>query len=137
MSETTQTPIERLGARLAELRDEKSRINERLKEVNDMESSLEAKMIDLLAQVGISSAVVPAIGKRFIVATKSHYSMPTRETPDARREIIRWVETHNSDMLTVNAQTFGKFVRELAEAGETIPPEIKVFKRPELRMESV
>jgi hypothetical protein len=124
---TTEKPYAKLTRlelceEMVRVAEEKDKIKEALADLNVREAAIDQVMVDMLEGEG-ELQVKNAFGT-FFIKDDPYCSIVDREA------YLKWVgENDLEELLTVNYQTTSGIVKGKLEAGEEIPPGIKVFMK--------
>ena len=119
---------------LKALRDEKSDLQAKLKEVQESIDTVEAELIQLMTDEECTG--FDRNGTRFSLVIKEYPGA----VPEEKEELYRRMRTHGFDHLfTINTQTLSATVKELKANNDDVLPDwlegvIQIFEQPSIRV---
>jgi len=107
--------------RLVKKKEQKAKLAERTKKINEQIDALEFEVVSLMDETGLQNIKLDT-GELAYVNVKSYINVTDRA------KLMKWLKHKGmSDMFTVNTKTIQGFVNERIKSNESVPPGIEQY----------
>jgi len=107
------TEMNVLCDKLADLREDKARLNAQLKEINEAEATIEAKILTFLDEAGLQSFD----GARGKVSVVNRFTVKVPQSIDDKQALFKYLQARKIfyELVSVNSQTLNSFYKQEME----------------------